>query len=129
MRRAALAIDLLGALSTLALVAWKGRVWEEPHGLLTLLPLTLFTLAPYALAGLAVRLARGPGSSLAALAGCALSTAFGLVVYADALLTSENPLNLLVFLAVPVVQAGIAGAAILLTALLARREGRQATAR
>lgn len=124
MKRAALAIDLLGALATLALLAWKARVSEEPHGLLTLLPLTLYTLAPYALAGLAVRLSRGRGSSLAALSGGALSTAFGLVVYADAFLGSENPLNLLLFLAVPVYQAAIAGGAAVLTALLARWERR-----
>lgn len=99
------------------------RVWEAPYdGVGPMLALAFFVLAPYALAALAGRLARGRPSGVAALAGSALVCGFGLTVYADALLFSENPVNLLLLLVVPVYQYGLALVALAVVALLRRRE-------
>ena len=82
---------------------------------------TPWALAPYAVLLAATRLARTPRISIAVLVVSGLATAFGSVVYVDAMFLREGSTNSLVFLFIPLYQLM---AAALLLGLLGLRSFR-----
>jgi len=120
-KRAALAANLLGAALTLAFVLWKATPWSASAG--SVFPavfMVAWVVAPYLLLVGAAALARSNAGAWIALALGLVATLVGAVVYYDALVRQENPLNLFLFASVPVVQWGV-GAVALVAALVLRR--------
>ena len=121
MKRAALAANLFGAALTLAFVLWKATPWDSDARALPAFFLVAWVVAPYlALVGAAV-LSRSNAGAWATLALGLVATLTGAVVYYDALVRQDNPLNLFLFASVPVVQWGIGAVALVAVLVLRRR--------
>ena len=121
MRPAALAVALLAAAGSAALVLWQSAPWEEPAGsLLPVLALAAWVAGPFALLAAAAGFARSRRASILGL-GLGLAAALaGTVVYLDAFVGRPHILHALLFFAVPLLQYPLAAAA-LAGALLSRR--------
>lgn len=122
MKPAALATDLLGAALTLVLVLWKTTPWDSDA---SRLPAALFLVAwvaaPYLPLVAAAALSTSNASAAVALALGFVATLVGGVVYSDALVLRDDPLNALVFASVPVVQWGIGVVALVVVLVLRKR--------